>query len=75
MYLDNVSLSNTSPGGHPNLISIQLLHSCYINKRIVTSHILFLFRDHLCFCSAIISPSNSAGPTPTIMIDMGRDAA
>lgn len=48
MYLDDVSLGNTSPGGHPDLISIQLFHCCDINTRTVTSHIIFLFWEYLC---------------------------
>lgn len=32
-YLDNVSLSKASPGGHSDLISIELLHSCRQQKQ------------------------------------------
>ncbi len=39
------------------------------------AHMLYSYFKSICVCSATISPSNSAGPTPTIMIDMGRDAA
>lgn len=73
LYLDNVSLSNTSPGGHPDLISIQLFHSCYINRKYYITSCFTIFA--LSAKKYIISPSNSAGPTPTIMMDMGRDAA
>lgn len=73
-YLNNVPLSISSSWGNSDFITIQLNHSWgkYEWNQIIYSgnNIMTLIWQVLCCW-----PSNSAGPTPTMMIDIGRQEA
>lgn len=73
-YLNNVPLSISSSWGNSDFITIQLNHSWekYEWNPIIYSENNIMTQIWQVLCCW---PSNSAGPTPTMMIDIGRQEA